>query len=66
MANEVPLPRPAKWAAVFAAVAAGFGLLMLPAAWALRGRSPVALDGIATLDDAVAACRRSGLAAGNW
>ena len=61
MANEALLPGPARWAGVFAATAAGFGLLMLPAAWALRGRGPVALDEIETLDDAVAACRRSSL-----
>jgi hypothetical protein len=57
--------KPTKQAAlVAAATAAGFALLMLPAAWALRGRRPVVLDGIETLDDAVAACRRSGL--GGW
>jgi hypothetical protein len=60
----VLFPRSAKWAGVFAATAAGFGLLMLSEAWALRGRAPVSLDGIETLDDAVAACRRSGL--GGW
>jgi len=57
--------KPTKQAALVAtAMAAGFALLMLPAAWALRGRRPVVLDGIETLDDAVAACRRSGL--GGW
>ena len=55
---------PARWITALAATAAGAALLMLPAAWALRGRGPVALDGIETLDDAVAACRRSGL--GGW
>ncbi len=44
-----------------AATAAGFGLLMLPAARALAGRGPVALEGIETLDDAAADCRRTGL-----
>ena len=56
-----------------AAIAAGFGALMLPAAWALRGRGPVALDGtdplddidpledIDRIDDAAAGCRASGL-----
>lgn len=43
------------------ALAAGGALLLLPAGWALRGRRPVALDGIATLEDAVAACRAAGL-----
>ncbi len=51
-----------RWAAAVSALSAAFGVLMLPAAWALLGRGSVALDGIATLDDAVAACRRSGLA----
>lgn len=49
------------WIAALAMVAAGYGMLLLPARRSLRGRSPVLLDGIATLDDAVAACRRSGL-----
>jgi hypothetical protein len=47
--------------AAITASAAGFVLLLLPARRALRGRGPVAQDGIETLDDAVAACRRSGL-----
>ena len=34
---------------------------MLPARRALRGRGPVAVDGIVRLDDAMAACQRSGL-----
>ncbi len=46
--------------AILVATAAGFALLLLPAAWTLRGRRPVASDGIETLADAVAACRRSG------
>jgi hypothetical protein len=50
-----------RWLAALVAPAAGLVLLLLPAAWALRGRGPVALDGIATLDDAVATCRRAGL-----
>jgi hypothetical protein len=57
-ANALGLLRPA---VVLAAATAGFVLLMLPARQALRGRGPIARDGIATLDDAVAACRRSGL-----
>jgi hypothetical protein len=36
-------------------------MLLLPAAWALRRHGPAAADGIETLEDAVAACRRSGL-----
>lgn len=38
------------------------GLALLPSAWKLRRRQPLALHGIVTLDDAAAACRRSGLA----
>jgi hypothetical protein len=53
-----------RWAAAVGALVAAFGVLMLPAAWALRGRRPVAQEGLETLDDAVAACRRSGL--GGW
>ena len=37
---------------------------MLPAAWDLRNRGPVSLDGIKSLEDAEAACRRAGL--GGW
>lgn len=40
---------------------AGCGLLLLPAAWTQRRRKPAAFNGIATIDDAVAVCRRSGL-----
>jgi transglutaminase-like putative cysteine protease len=43
------------------AAAGGSGLLMLPAYWALRGRGPVVVDGLETIEDAVAACRRSAL-----
>jgi hypothetical protein len=57
-ANALGLLRPA---VALAATAAGFVLLMLPARRALRGRGPMASDGIVRLDDAVAACRRSGL-----
>ena len=57
-ANALGLLRPA---VALAAATAGFVLFMLPARRALRGSGPVALDGIVTLDDAVAACRRSGL-----
>ena len=49
------------WVAALAMIAVGYGLLLLPARRALRGRRPVLLDGIATLDDAAVACRRSGL-----
>lgn len=45
------------------AALAGSGLLLLaPSCWALRRRRPTVSDGIATLDDAVAACKRCGLA----
>jgi hypothetical protein len=57
-ANALGLLRPT---VALAATAAGCVLLMLPARRALRGRSPMALDGIVRLDDAVAACQRSGL-----
>ena len=57
-ANALGLLRPA---VALAAATAGFVLLMLPARRALRGRGPMAVDGIVRLDDAVAACRRSGL-----
>lgn len=57
-ANALGLLRPA---VALAAAIAGFVLLMLPARRALRGRGPMAMDGIVRLDDAVAACRRSGL-----
>ena len=56
--------RPMKWAAALGAAAAGFALLLLPATWALRRRTVASLDGVETIDDAVAACRRSGL--GGW
>jgi hypothetical protein len=53
------------WAAVLStlvtALVASCGLLMLPAAWSLRCRKPAVHEQIATVDDAVAACRRSGL-----
>lgn len=49
------------WIAALVMTAAGYGLLLLPARRALRRRGPMALDGIVRLDDAVAACRRSGL-----
>jgi hypothetical protein len=49
------------WIAALVITAAGYGLLLLPARRALRRRGPMALDGIVRLDDAVAACRRSGL-----
>jgi hypothetical protein len=53
--------QPGKWTAEICAVAVGWGLLMLPAAWTLRDSSLAAPDGIETVDDAVVACRRSGL-----
>ena len=52
---------PTKWVEALAAVGGAFGLLMLPARWALAGRKPRALQEIETLDDAVAVCQRSGL-----
>jgi hypothetical protein len=61
MTSNPVVTRPAKWAAILAATTAGFALLLLPAAWAQRRRSPVTLAEIETLGDAVAACRRSGL-----
>jgi hypothetical protein len=61
MRDNAMCARPVRWATTLAATAAGFGVLLLPAAWALRGCGPVALDGIETLDDAVAACRHTGL-----
>jgi hypothetical protein len=42
-------------------LAAAVGLLVLPGIWKLRGYGPRELDGVTTLDDAVAACRRTGL-----
>jgi hypothetical protein len=60
--SETFIPRPVKWVAALAATAAGFALLLLPARRVLRGRGPVSLAGIETPDDAVAACRNSGLA----
>jgi transglutaminase-like putative cysteine protease len=49
------------WVAALGVAAAGFVLLLLPARRALRGRGHTVQEGIETLDDAVAACRRSGL-----
>jgi hypothetical protein len=62
--GDMTRKRPAELAAALAAAAAGFGLLLLPARWAMRGYGAVSLEGIETLDDAVVACRRSGL--GGW
>jgi hypothetical protein len=42
-------------------LAAAAGLLVLPAAWMTRRNGTRDLDGVTTLDDAVEACRRSGL-----
>lgn len=46
---------------VFTVLATVPALLLAPAAWSLRGRGRAVLDGITTIDEAVAACRRSGL-----
>jgi hypothetical protein len=54
--NALGLLRPA---VALVAMAAGFVLLMLLARRSLRGRGPMALDGIVGLDDAVAACQHS-------
>lgn len=54
--------RPARWVRTLTTAAAGAALLALPGVWALRSRLPTALDGIETLDDAAAECRRTGLA----
>ena len=64
MAGKGASSRPTNWAVALAAAAAGFALLLLPARLALHARRPAPLDGIETLDDAVADCRRSGL--GGW
>ena len=61
MACDLLRKRLPTWIAALAMIAAGYGMLLLPARRSLRGRRPVLLDGVATLDDAVAACRRSGL-----
>ena len=61
MACDLLRKRLSRWIAALALIAAGYGMLLLPARRALRGRRPMLLNGIATLDDAVAACRRSGL-----
>ncbi len=50
------------WINASLTAAAGFLLLLLPARWSLRGSRAATLDGIETLDDAAAACRRTGLA----
>jgi hypothetical protein len=49
---------------LLAGSAAAAGILLLPAARALRGCRPVSAQGIETLDDAVASCWLSGL--GGW
>lgn len=61
MACDLLRKRLPMWIAALVMTAAGYGLLLLPARRALRRRGPMALDGIVRLDDAVAACRRSGL-----
>jgi hypothetical protein len=53
---------PVPWIKALLAATAGFLMLLLPARWALRGSSAATLDGIETLEDAAAACRRTGLA----
>ena len=57
-AKALRLLRPAVTLVV---TAAGFVLLLFPARRALHGLGSAALEGIVTLDDAAAACRRSGL-----
>jgi hypothetical protein len=47
--------------ALVPALAATCALLLLPAAWPQRRRKPAIPDVLATIDDAVAACRCSGL-----
>lgn len=61
MAQDMLRPGPRRWAVGLIATPVGFLLLLLPARWALRGRGPAVQEGIETLDDAVVACRRSGL-----
>ena len=61
MACDLLRKRLSRWIAALALIAAAYGMHLLPARRSLRGRRPVLLNGIATLDDAVAACRRSGL-----
>jgi len=61
MLHKIESTQLSRAAAALAVAAAGFGLLLLPAWRALRGRGATALIGIETLDDAAAACRRSGL-----
>jgi hypothetical protein len=53
-----------KWKALLAAgggLTTAAGLLVLPGAWKTRGCGPRELDGVTTLDDAAAVCRRTGL-----
>lgn len=50
-----------RWIGALVATAAGCVLLLLPAARALRDHGPVPVDGIETLDDAVASCQHAGL-----
>ena len=57
-AKALRLLRPA---VALVVTAAGFVLLLFPARRALHGLGSTALEGIVTLDDAAAACRRSGL-----
>jgi hypothetical protein len=62
MAPEIRPPTPLQMATSLFALVSGIGLLLAPAMWALSGYKPVASKGIATLDEAVAVCQRSGLA----
>jgi hypothetical protein len=50
-----------RWSSAAVAASAGIGLLLLPAWRAQAGRAPLCIDGVETLDDAVEACRRTGL-----
>lgn len=59
--HRTPHLPPSGWAiGLFTPIAGLLGLL-LPARWALRGYGPVELDGVETVEDAVATCRRAGL-----
>ena len=50
-----------RWSMAWAAASAGCGLLLLPAWRAQAGRAPRVIEGIETVDDAVEACRCTGL-----
>lgn len=65
MANHDTGSRIAKVLAVRFMLVAGAGVLSLPGALKLRGYRRTAVDGVTTIDDAVEACRPSGLAGWN-